>query len=238
MKSASNSHSVKSQVSSVHDNVPLYKQRIKEPGALWTKGFSLSFLPAMFPISSTLVLLEPHCCFWQTGVASLFVMLQRADFLAGARACSSWALPRPGLQKKHFSVFKVRFSSQGFSPSYARWHLPHHLWLWSKGMWVHSPAWGQLAQKFPCLCYWTLHPPENWLCAICPLERASGQAGKTGTDWELDWDRDCSAERDFGFWALALGLPTISFIMDTASGHSTDTANISGSWTSCHLLEC
>lgn len=34
MKSASNSHSVKSHVSSVHDNVPLYRQRSKEPGAL------------------------------------------------------------------------------------------------------------------------------------------------------------------------------------------------------------
>lgn len=70
----------------------------------------------MFLISSTLVLLEPHCYFWQTGVASLFVMLQWADFLAGARACSSWALPRPGLQKKHFSILRLFFPPKDSHP--------------------------------------------------------------------------------------------------------------------------
>lgn len=61
--------------------------------------------------SFTLVLLEPHRFVWQTGASSLFVRLQWADFLlvAVARACSSWTLPRPGLQKKHFSIFKALF---------------------------------------------------------------------------------------------------------------------------------
>lgn len=34
-----------------------------------------------------------------------------------------------------------------------------------------------------------------------------------------------------------LGLLPVSFIMDTASGHSTDTAIISGNWIACHLLD-
>lgn len=176
MKSASNPHSVKSRVSSVHDNVPLYKQGSKEPGALWTKGFFISFLPALLLISFTSVLLEPQCFFWQTGVASLFVMLQWADFLAVAAQELYLDL---GFRKNTFLFLRFFFHPQGFSPSYAWWHLPHHLWLWSKCIWVHSPAWGQLAQKFPCLCSWTLHPPEKWLCAICPLEQAQW------TGWEL-----------------------------------------------------
>lgn len=131
----------------------------------------------MFLISFTLVLLEPHCFVWQTGLASLFAMLQwchaRADFLAMARACSSWALPRPGLKKKHFSVFEALFSSQGLSPSYAWWHLPHHLWTMKQMHLGAFPSMGANWHRISLvhtieLC--TLL--EKWPCAICPLEWA------------------------------------------------------------------
>lgn len=141
----------------------------------------------MFLISFTLVLLESHCFVWHTGLASLFTMLQwchaRADFLAMARACSSWALPRSGLKKKHFSIFKALFSSQGSSPSYAWWHLPHHLWLWSKCIWVHSPAWEPTGTEVP-LCT-PLNSAPSWKSDRVPFAPCNGPSG---TGWEdRDW---------------------------------------------------
>lgn len=54
---------------------------------------------------------ETHCFVWQTGAASLCVVLQWSVtlLLVTAWACSSWALPSPGLQEKTL-LYKVLFS--------------------------------------------------------------------------------------------------------------------------------
>lgn len=127
-----------------------------------------------------------------------------------------------GFSKNTFLFLRLFFSPQGFSPT--------------SPVTMKQMHGGQLAQKFPCLCCWTLNPPEKWVCTICPQEWA--QWHRLGSDWELDWDRDCSAEgvvltTELWCW----GYP-ISLIMDTASGHSTDTAITSGNWIACHSPEC
>lgn len=147
----------------------------------------------MLLTSFTLVLWKTHRFIRQTGAAGLFVMLQWAGFLlvAAARACSSWALLSPGLQKKCFSVFKG-FFSQGFPPAYAWWHLLHHLWLRRHCICVHSPARGPTGTEIPSSMQLNFHPPEEWPSAICPVGRAQWHSLSPrlglGTSWEdMNW---------------------------------------------------
>lgn len=88
--------------------------------------------------------------------------------------------------------------------------------LWSKCIWVHSPAWGPTGTEVP-LCT-PLNSAPSWKSDHVPFAPWNGPSG---TGWEdRNWlgARLGTAGRDFDYWALVLGLPPISFIMDTASG--------------------
>lgn len=190
MKSASNPHTGERNLrteSGQHDTWQC--PSIQAAASLLTKGFSLSFLLAAFLTSFALVLLETHCFVRQAGAASLFVMLQRAGFLlvAVARACSSWALPSPGLRKKRFSSF------EGFFP-----RIPTQLCMMTfstspvttKQMYLGAfPSTGTNWHRNSFLhAIELLHLPEKWLCAICPVgqaqwHRLSPRLG-LGTSWD------------------------------------------------------